>query len=100
MPSPSYDELNASLKQQREQLLADALAAVPQELEPQTRLVEGSPGEALVSAAAELDLLVVGSRGYGPLRAVLVGSTSRYVLDHAPCPVIVVPRGAGPSAAA
>jgi nucleotide-binding universal stress UspA family protein len=41
-----------------------------------------------------VDLIVTGSRGYGPMRSVLAGSTSRYLADHAPCPVLVVPRGA------
>jgi nucleotide-binding universal stress UspA family protein len=39
-------------------------------------------------------LLVMGSRGYGPVRSVLVGSVSWRVIAHASCPVIVVPRGA------
>ncbi|MGZ6640930.1 MAG: universal stress protein [Solirubrobacteraceae bacterium] len=40
------------------------------------------------------DLLVLGSRGYGPVRRTLVGSTSDHLVHHAACPVIVVPRGA------
>jgi nucleotide-binding universal stress UspA family protein len=40
-----------------------------------------------------LDLLVCGSRGYGPLRAVLLGGVSRRVAAEAHCPVIVLPRG-------
>jgi hypothetical protein len=40
-----------------------------------------------------LDLLVCGSRGYGPVRAVLLGSVSREVISAALCPVIVLPRG-------
>jgi hypothetical protein len=38
-------------------------------------------------------VLVLGSRGYGPLRAVLPGSVSRRVMREARCPVIVLPRG-------
>jgi nucleotide-binding universal stress UspA family protein len=37
--------------------------------------------------------MVIGSRGFGPVRTVIMGSVSRHVIDHAPCPVIVVPRG-------
>lgn len=56
------------------------------------RTMTGSPGRALSEASADVDLLVTGSRGYGPLGGVLLGSVSRYLVDHAPCPVLVVPR--------
>jgi nucleotide-binding universal stress UspA family protein len=36
----------------------------------------------------------MGSRGYGPLRAVLVGGVSGKVIRSAHCPVVVIPRGA------
>jgi nucleotide-binding universal stress UspA family protein len=53
----------------------------------------GDPAETLVRLSEHLDMLVCGSRGYGPLRAVLVGGVSRRVVAEARCPVIVVPRG-------
>jgi nucleotide-binding universal stress UspA family protein len=53
----------------------------------------GDPAEALVTVSEHLDLLVLGSRGYGPLRAVLLGGVSRQVAAQAHCPVIVLPRG-------
>ncbi|HEY7253594.1 MAG TPA: universal stress protein [Methylomirabilota bacterium] len=53
----------------------------------------GDPAEVLISVSEHLDLLVLGSRAYGPLRAVLLGSVSRRVLRGAHCPVIVLPRG-------
>jgi len=40
------------------------------------------------------DLIVIGSRGHGPLATVLVGSVSTEVVDHAPCPVLVARRSA------
>jgi Universal stress protein family len=40
-----------------------------------------------------LDLLVTGSRGYGPLRAVMVGGVTGRVMHDAACPVVVIPRG-------
>jgi nucleotide-binding universal stress UspA family protein len=42
----------------------------------------------------EIDLLVMGSRNYGPLRRTMVGSLARQVMTRAPWPVIVLPRGA------
>lgn len=50
---------------------------------------------ALVEAARSSELLVVGCRGHGALRSLLLGSVSRGVLTHAPCTVVVV-RGATP----
>jgi nucleotide-binding universal stress UspA family protein len=53
----------------------------------------GEPSEQLALHSGRLDLLVMGSRGYGPLRAVLAGGVSGRVAREADCPVIVVPRG-------
>jgi nucleotide-binding universal stress UspA family protein len=55
---------------------------------------EGDPADVLVSRSRDLDLLVVGSRGYGPLRHALVGNVSWDVMRKAACPVLVVPRSA------
>ena len=46
------------------------------ELDVEVRTVTGAPGEAVAAACKEADLLVAGSRGYGPLRAVLAGSVT------------------------
>ena len=54
------------------------------------RLVEGDAGEAIVAQSAEADLVVVGSHGRSGIRAALLGSVSRHVVDHAACPVVVV----------
>lgn len=56
-------------------------------------ILTGQPAEALAAASADLDLLVCGSRGYGPMRAVLLGGVSRRLAAEAHCPVIVLPRG-------
>jgi nucleotide-binding universal stress UspA family protein len=46
----------------------------------------------LVAASHELDLLVLGSRGYGPLRRLLLGRVGSGVLRGAACPVLAIPR--------
>lgn len=51
---------------------------------------EQSPAKAIIDAAKEADLLVVGSRGHGGFTALLLGSVSRTVLQHSPVPVAVV----------
>jgi len=56
------------------------------------------PAEAILAAVgAGTNLLVLGSRAYGPLRRVLLGSVSDAVIRHAPCPVLVTPRGERPA---
>lgn len=61
---------------------------------PQVTVVEdvrsAHPVEALATASAEADLVVVGSHGRGALGAMILGSVSRGVLHHARCPVAVV----------
>jgi nucleotide-binding universal stress UspA family protein len=56
-------------------------------------VVRGDPVEELVRASSSADLVVAGSRGYGPLHAVLAGAVSGRLIREAACPVIVVPRG-------
>jgi nucleotide-binding universal stress UspA family protein len=56
---------------------------------------EGKPADALAEDGIELDLLVIGSRGYGPVLRTLLGGVSDRVIRIAPCPVLVVPRGEG-----
>jgi nucleotide-binding universal stress UspA family protein len=73
--------------------VADALGEGPAP-EVVQDVVEDSPAEALLRAAEDADLLVVGSRGRGGFSGMLLGSVSQQVAAHAACPV-VVHRGAG-----
>jgi nucleotide-binding universal stress UspA family protein len=57
--------------------------------------MHGMPAHAIAEAAADFDLLVVGSRGYGPLRRTLLGSVSAKLMRSTPCAALVLPRGAG-----
>ena len=57
------------------------------------RVLDGTPATALEQFSHDVDLLVCGSRGYGPIGSVLLGGVSRRLVHHAACPVIVVPRG-------
>ena len=53
----------------------------------------GDPSVQLANAAAEFDVMVVGSRGYGPMRHALLGSVSVKLMRTCPAPLLVVPRG-------
>lgn len=63
----------------------------------ESELVTGDPAAGLLEAAARLacDLVVLGARGLGPVRGMLLGSVSQAVLQAAPVPVTVVHRPAG-----
>jgi nucleotide-binding universal stress UspA family protein len=55
------------------------------------RVVEGSAPEVLIDRASDADLLVVGSRGLGGFRGLLLGSVSQQCVLHATRPMVVVP---------
>ena len=52
----------------------------------------GLAGEELAAFGDQVDILVVGSRGYGPVKRLVLGSTSAYLQRHARCPLLVLPR--------
>jgi nucleotide-binding universal stress UspA family protein len=54
--------------------------------------VYGLTGEELAAFGDSVDLLVVGSRNYGPVRRLVLGSTSDYLERHARCSLLVLPR--------
>jgi nucleotide-binding universal stress UspA family protein len=56
------------------------------------RVAKGHPAQVLIDAAEGAGLLVVGSRGLGAFRGMLLGSTSQHCIQHAPTPVIVIRR--------
>jgi nucleotide-binding universal stress UspA family protein len=82
------EDLRARAERAQEQALADVNT---DGVDLSREFVEGAAGRVLVELSHEARLLVVGSRALGPLRAALLGSVSRYVAQHAACPVVVVP---------
>lgn len=91
--APGYDTLREDIERRQEESLAAAVASVPEGVAARPVALTGNPAKGLIAHSTELDLLIVGSRGYGPLRAVLVGGVSGEVVRGAHCPVIAVPRG-------
>jgi nucleotide-binding universal stress UspA family protein len=76
-----------------EQAVAETLEESP--VEVRQRVVGGHPAQVLIDAAQRAHLLVVGSRGHGTFSAALLGSVALQCIQHAPCPVVVVPARAG-----
>ncbi|HTX46463.1 MAG TPA: universal stress protein [Solirubrobacteraceae bacterium] len=60
----------------------------------ETHVVYGSPGEELGAFSGSVDLLVLGSRGYGPIGRLVHGSTSQHLLRVSRCPLLVLTRRA------
>jgi nucleotide-binding universal stress UspA family protein len=54
------------------------------------RAVTGLPAEELLNAAKDADMIVVGSRGAGGFKRLLMGSVSTHITHHAHCPVVVI----------
>lgn len=96
LPSIAYAGYAAAGAGETVEALLDGARATLDELsDVEGRAVHGLPGEELAQFGDEVDLLVVGSRGYGPMRRLMFGSTSDYLERHARCPLLVVPRSAG-----
>lgn len=75
--------------------LHEVVAALPEDLRALPVYEQGEAAHTLLERAEEgVDLLVIGSRGHGPVSSVLLGSTSSAVIAASPCPVVVVPRPA------
>jgi len=77
-------------------VLDDAIADVTSRLERPVavfaRVVEGHPTQVLLDSAVGAQMLVVGSRGHSTFAGILLGSVSQHCVQHAPCPVVVIPQ--------
>ncbi len=76
-----------------DRILTEAVKSVDSGLAATGRRLDGPPAPTLAEACEDgADLLVAGSRRYGPVMRVLLGSVSTQLVREAPCPVLVVPR--------
>lgn len=83
------DELYEQTRDRAQEIATELLGSCKVELDVR----RGDPARLLIEASKTLDLLVLGSRAYGPVCHVLLGSVSAPVMRSARCPLLVVPRG-------
>ena len=84
--------LEEDMRRQAQRVLDQALTRTG-DLPVQHRLLQGEPADLIAEAAGSHDLLIVGSRGYGPLKRALLGGVSAKLAQIAKCPLLVLPRG-------
>jgi len=97
---PSLVEPSELRRVAQERLAAAVAQATSAPGAVEQQVVEGHPAECLVAAAADAELLVVGSRGRGGFGGLLLGSVGQACAQHARCPVVIVrgPARAGDGA--
>jgi nucleotide-binding universal stress UspA family protein len=88
-----FEEVEGELRVRAESALRQATDALDGDVPVETDAFVEDPADVLIRVSEHLDLLICGSRAYGPLRAVLLGGVSRRLTAEAQCPVIVLPRG-------
>jgi nucleotide-binding universal stress UspA family protein len=75
-----------------DELLDEARERIASLGDVEPHVVFGMPGEELALYSASVDLLVIGSRGYGPVGRLVHGSTTRHLLRHARCPLLAITK--------
>jgi nucleotide-binding universal stress UspA family protein len=83
------EQTQAAVKVEADQVLSRLSGPHPESVT--VKAVHGFPVEELVSASKDADIVVLGSRGMGGFSRMLMGSTAGQVVQHAYCPVLIVP---------
>ena len=93
LPRIDSEDLAREARLRAHVALDEAAGTAPSGVNPQTVLLHGDPGVGIRNACDGIvDLLVTGSRGYGPMQRALLGSVSEALTEGASHPVLVVPR--------
>lgn len=88
MPTP--DDLGAEARSSLVEIITDEKIPPNGDVEITTLVAEGTAAHALLDAAKDAELLVVGSRGHGGFTGLLLGSVSQQCVIHSRCPVVIV----------
>ena len=89
-----FGELEATKRDDLTRRIGHAIEDVAATVEISGEVVDGYADDELARLSREVDLLICGSRGHGPIGSVTLGNASTGVMRKAHCPVLVVPRGA------
>ena len=90
-PAIPIEEFELSMRAAAERQLEKCLAEYP-DVKRHLIVTEGTPSQVLVEKSERADMLVVGSRGLGGFRGLMLGSVSQQCAHHANCPVVIVPH--------
>jgi nucleotide-binding universal stress UspA family protein len=93
--SPALPEVERQLYEETRATVERVTEGLDGEVPVERETIRGDPAKVLIERSCELDILLLGSRAYGPLRHVLMGSVSARVMREAHCPVLAVPRSVG-----
>jgi nucleotide-binding universal stress UspA family protein len=83
------EKARAAVKEEADKVLSGLDGTHPESVT--VKAVHGFPVEELVNASKEADMVVLGSRGAGGFTRMLMGSTAGQVVQHAHCPVVIIP---------
>jgi nucleotide-binding universal stress UspA family protein len=93
MTLPSYQTISRDYEADQREGLERAVAALPGDITAEAVFAVGRPGGELAAQSQDVDLMIVGSRGYGPLAVVMLGGATHTLIRDAACPVLILPRG-------
>ena len=92
-PGPGYVLKSDDTEERARKYLIETASTLAGDVPTEPVVAVGAPEQVLADESKSADLVVVGSRGYGPHRAVLLGSVSGRLVRQSASPVLVVPRG-------
>jgi nucleotide-binding universal stress UspA family protein len=94
MSGPGYIGISEEIERTQREQLERRASEQPNDVAVESVFCTGSPNRELAAESESVDLMIMGSRGYGPLHAVLLGGVAHAVVRKAACPVVILPRGA------
>jgi nucleotide-binding universal stress UspA family protein len=90
-PNIPVEQFEQSMRAAAERQVDECLDEYP-DVKRHLIVTEGTPSQVLVEKSERADMLVVGSRGLGGFRGLMLGSVGQQCAHHANCPVVIVPH--------